>query len=293
MKAFIIGASGLVGSHILSVFKNNGWDVIGTHLNFKTDSTVAFDFSKENLYDFFRKSDFRPDVIIHCAALTNVDFCENNVNASYEGTVLPTTTIVDYCQRNNVKLAFISTDYVFDGKDGPYREDDNVNPLNVYGKHKLACEEFVSKLDRYLILRVTNVYGEESRSKNFISRLIDDANTNVSKELMLPYDQFATPIYAGDIARMTFELTKDNKKGIFHLSSTDYFNRYQLANKVLSYFKNADTIKVVPVKTSNANQAALRPLYGGLLNTKFIEEYPEFTFENVDSFMLKVTKHEL
>jgi dTDP-4-dehydrorhamnose reductase len=293
MVAFIIGASGLVGSHCLSVFKDNGWDVVGTHLNFKTDSTVAFDFSQEDLDDFFRKSNFKPDVIIHCAALTNVDFCENNIDASYEGTVLPTIKIVDYCERNNVKLAFISTDYVFDGKSGPYREDDTVNPLNVYGKHKLACEDLVSKLDQHLILRITNVYGEESRSKNFIARLIDDANNKVVKELKLPYDQFATPIYAGDIARMTFLLTKDNKKGIFHLASTDYFNRFQLANKVLSYFKDTETIKIVPVKTSNANQVALRPLYGGLLNIKFIEEYPEFTFENVDSFMLKVTKHEL
>ncbi|MDQ0637088.1 dTDP-4-dehydrorhamnose reductase [Pedobacter sp. W3I1] len=293
MKAFIIGASGLVGSHCLSVFKNNNWDVMGTHLSFSTDSTIAFDFLKDDLEILFNNSNFQPDVIIHCAALTNVDYCEKNVEESYEKTVLPTEKIVDYCKKNNVKLAFISTDYVFDGANGPYREDAEVNPLNVYGSHKLDCEQLVSTLSDYLILRITNVYGEEKRSKNFISRLIEDLRNNVVKELNLPYDQFATPIYAGDIANMTLKLCEDRKNGIYHLSGTDYYNRFQLASKVLSYFKDNKTLKINSVKTLSVNQAALRPLNGGLLNTKFIEEYPEFTFENVDFFILKVTKHEL
>ncbi|MBT2562748.1 SDR family oxidoreductase [Pedobacter sp. ISL-64] len=293
MKAFIIGASGLVGSHCLSVFKNNNWDVMGTHLNFSTDSTIPFDFSKDDLENLFNKSNFQPDVIIHCAALTNVDYCEKNVEESYEKTVLPTKKIVDYCKKNNVKLAFISTDYIFDGANGPYREDAKVNPLNVYGRHKLDCEHLVSTLSNHLILRVTNVYGEETRSKNFISRLIEDLRNNVVKELNLPHDQFATPIYAGDIASMTLKLCEDHKNGIYHLSGTDYYNRFQLASKVLSYFKDNKTLKINSVKTLSVNQAALRPLNGGLLNTKFIEEYPEFTFENVDFFILKVTEHEL
>lgn len=292
MKVFIVGASGLVGSHCLSVFKKNGWDVLGTHLNFPTDSTVPFNFQTDDLNQFLMDLNFHPDVIIHCAALTNVDYCESNIDESYEKTVVPTSKIVEYCQNKQVCLAYISTDYVFDGESGPYIEGSATQPINVYGKHKLACEEMVSTLDNHLILRITNVYGEEERSKNFISRLIDDLNNNVQKDLSLPYDQFATPIYAGDIARMILRLVVDGKKGIYHFSGTDYYNRFQLATKVLSYFENG-MLSIKPIKTLNSNQAALRPLNGGLLNTKFINEYPEFTFENVDSFILKVLKHEL
>lgn len=293
MKAFIVGASGLVGSHCLSVLKKNGWDVLGTHLNFPTVSTVQFNFLTDDLSQFFIDSNFHPDIIIHCAALTNVDYCENNIDESYEKTVVPTSKIVEYCCNRAICLAYISTDYVFDGKNGPYTEDSVVNPLNVYGKHKLESEELVSTLSNHLILRITNVYGEEDRAKNFISRLIEDLKNNVSKDLNLPYDQFATPIYAGDIARMVLKLVADGKKGIYHFSGTDYYNRYQLAAKVLTYFQNNRVLTIKPVKTLNSNQAALRPLNGGLLNIKFINEYPEFTFENVDSFILKVLTHEL
>ncbi|WP_053058474.1 SDR family oxidoreductase [Pedobacter sp. BMA] len=292
MKAFIVGASGLVGSHCMSVFKDHNWEVLGSHLSFATEHTVPFNFLEDDLEKLFATHSFYPDVIIHCAALTNVDYCENNVDESYEKTVLPTEKIVDYCRLKNVGLAFISTDYVFDGTSGPYREDAKVNPLNVYGKHKLECERLVSTLDTNLVLRVTNVYGEEARSKNFIARLISDLQNNVSKELNLPFDQFATPIYAGDIAKMTLMLIEDNKKGIYHLAGNDYYNRYQLAAKVGSYFSH-NKLHLTPVKTSQSNQAAVRPLNGGLLNIKFLGEYPKFTFENVDSFIFKVTKHEL
>jgi len=293
MKAFIIGASGLVGSHCAKHFRDNNWEVVGTHFSHATDTTVSFDFETTELSDFFKGKDFFPDVIVHCAALTNVDYCENNREESYRKTVLPTIKIVDFCKSANVGLIYISTDYVFDGLFGPYGEDDLVKPLNVYGEHKLDSENLVSKLDKHLILRVTNVFGEEERSKNFIARLIDDLRNKVEKSLKLPFDQYATPIYAGDIAKMSLLLISDNKTGIYHLGGTDYYNRYQLAHKVKSYFNGRETFILTPVSTAIASQTAVRPLMGGLLNKKFIKEYPEFTFENVDSFISKVLTNEL
>jgi len=293
MKIFIIGASGLVGSHCLSFFKSIGWEVLGTHLNFPTDDTEKFNFSSDDVEQFLKDFNFIPDAIVHCAALTNVDYCEHNIEESYSKTVFPTKKIVEYCQRNQTYLAYISTDYVFDGLKGPYTEEAPVNPLNIYGKHKLECEKEVSKLSNHLILRITNVYGEEERSKNFISRLVSDLQNGVQKSLNLPYDQFATPIYAGDIAKMIQRLIEDRKYGIYHLSGSDYYNRYQLAKKILSYFNDYKGLILNPIRTRNSDQVALRPLNGGLLNIKFINEYPEFTFENVDSFLLKVLKDEV
>lgn len=293
MKALVIGASGLVGSHCARYFKDNNWEVIGTHFSYATESTVPFDFETSKFSDFFKQTDFLPEVIVHCAALTNVDYCENNIEESYRKTVLPTIKIVDFCKNENIPLVYMSTDYVFDGLRGPYCEEDQVQPLNVYGEHKLACEKLVSSLAKHLILRITNVFGEEERSKNFIARLVNDLQNKVEKSLQLPFDQYATPIYAGDIAKMSLLLISDNKSGIYHLGGTDFYNRYQLAQKVKSYFKGNETLTLMPVATANAKQTAVRPLMGGLLNKKFIKEYPEFIFENVDSFISKVLTNEL
>jgi len=293
MNIFVVGASGLVGSHCMRVFHNNDWLTLGTHLNYSTSGTVHFDPLVDDLQDFFSAQNFFPDAIVHCAALTNVDFCEHNVDDSYNATVLSTAKIVEFCKAADIPLAYISTDYVFDGKQGPYSERASVNPVNVYGSHKLEAEELVSLLEKKLILRITNVYGEELRSKNFIARLMDDLVQQPEKVLNLPYDQFATPIYAGDIAEMIFLLLRDQKNGLYHLGSSDYYSRYHLAVKVSSYFEKNKSVKLNPVQTINANQAAVRPLNGGLLNHKFINEYPKFQLTNVDSYILKSLKNEL
>jgi len=289
MRVLIVGASGLVGSHCLTQFKLADWEVVGTHLNFATEDTVFFnpEFIGNESEGAFSVRAFMPDVIVHCGALTNVDYCELHSDISEEGTLTPTKHLVAYCKQYGVKLIYISTDYVFDGLSGPYIETAIVNPINVYGKHKLQCEQLTTELSDFIILRITNVYGEEVRSKNFIARLIQSFQTNESKTITLPTDQFATPIYAGDMARLAVLLLKDNKRGIYHIASTDFYTRYQLALKVKSYFPNNTSIQFLGIKTTELNQPAKRPLYGGLLNIKISLEYPQFEFVNIDSFLQK------
>lgn len=293
MKVAVIGASGLVGSHCMNIMSENGIEVLGTHFSFSTENTHYFNALEGNISEYFISKNFQPDLIIHCAALTNVDFCEKHPSESYEQTVAPTLNIVDYCNQFNIKIVYISTDYIFDGIDGPYSEMADVNPINIYGKHKLECELLVSTVKSNLILRITNVYGEEIRNKNFIARLIIQLINNEDKVLDLPKDQYATPIYAGDIAEMILILIKDNREGIYNLSSTDYYSRYQLAKKIKSYFLNNKSVLINPVETINTNQTAKRPLNGGLINNKFSNQYPYFQFTNVDSYIKKSLKNEL
>ena len=287
MKVLIIGASGLVGSHCFNYFKEKEFDVIGTHRNFETNDTYFFDPSFDNCFDFLDEIKFKPDVIIHCAALTNVDYCEDHEDESEKLTVNSTEKIADFCDKRNIKLVFLSTDYVFDGSKGPYVEDDATNPINIYGNHKLKAESIVLKIKDYLIVRVTNVYGEEDRSKNFIAFLLSVIDSKTEKSLSIAQDQFATPVYARDIARMIFLLLLDKKEGVYHLSSTDYYSRFQLANKIKSNYKASDNLIINPARTQNLKQKALRPLRGGLLNIKFSNEYPDFEYTNIDTFICK------
>lgn len=285
MKVFISGASGLVGGNCLKYFKEMGWNVIGSHLSFVTEDTVFYNTLEPDHVDNFDVMTFRPDVIVHCGALTHVDYCEANPEESYEKTVQSTRNLIALSKACHAKFVFISTDYVFDGNNGPYREDAPVNPLSVYARHKLEAEQLsIKELEQTLVLRVTNVYGDEIRNKNFVARIMEQCKEGKKLILKLPYDQFASPANAWDIARAMYVLLKDHKQGIYHIAGSDYMNRVELALRVLSYFPEA-TYDLVPVSTAEMNQPAARPLLGGFVKMKFATEYPDFLFGTIDSYV--------
>lgn len=285
MKVFISGASGLVGGNCLKHFTEQGWNVVGSYYSFKTENTVFYDTLNPGHPDNFDVAAFAPDVIVHCGALTHVDYCETHEEESYQKTVQSTINLIKVAKACNARMVYISTDYVFDGKNGPYREDAPVNPISVYARHKLEAEQLVLKeIPNALVLRVTNVYGNEVRGKNFVARIIDQCKNKQKLTLKLPYDQYASPANAWDIARAMFVLLRDNKQGIYHIGSTDYVNRVELALRVLSYFPGAG-YDMIPVSTEELKQPAARPLLGGFVKMKFSNEYPEFLFGNIDSYV--------
>ncbi|MBL7764721.1 MAG: SDR family oxidoreductase [Chitinophagaceae bacterium] len=285
MKVFISGASGLIGSNCLKYFKVMGWNAVGSYFSYPTSDTVYFDTLNPDHADNFNLSDFQPDVIVHCGALTHVDYCEDHIEESEQKTVHSTKNLIELARRFNSKLVYISTDYVFDGQHGPYHENDTTNPLSVYAKHKLEAEEMVLReLTNCLVLRVTNVYGNEEREKNFVSRIIRQCLNGEKLKLKLPLDQYATPVNAWDVARAMYLLLRDQHLGIFHMASTDWMNRVELALTVLKYFPNAE-YELIAETTEQLQQAAKRPLMGGLQKTRFAQLYPEFLFSNVDDFV--------
>jgi len=289
MKVLIVGASGLVGSNCLLHFKEKEYDVTGTHLSFPYGGTVYYNPLNPADPENINIAESKPEVIIHCAALTNVDYCENNPSESYERTVVSAQNIATIARETGARIIYLSTDYVFDGQSGPYIESDQVHPLNIYGKHKLEAERLVlNQSSANIIIRVTNVYGDEPRGKNFVSRIVTAIRKNERLTLSLPFDQFATPVNALDIARVIHKLLVNQSAGIYHIGSTDYFNRVQLFRKVLQYFPEYDNYQLQVLSTKALIQPALRPLRGGLLSAKFIQENPEFNFTNVDDYLKKI-----
>lgn len=285
MKVLVIGASGLVGGNCMNYFREKGWDVTGTHFGYATASTSYFntlDLGDPKNEDVKK---FKPDVIVHCGALTHVDYCEDHIDESFQKTAVSTHNAVKWAQENGAKFVFFSTDYVFDGKKGFYSEEDEVNPLSVYGKHKLEAEQVVQNSGlEHVIIRITNVYGDEVRGKNFIARLIEVSLSGEKAEWKVPTDQYATPVNAAVLAQALYLLLRDSKTGIYHIGSTDYLNRYQLAMRVKKYFPSENFV-VKGLSTKELNQKADRPLLGGFNNEKFISEYPDFIFSNVDDYL--------
>ncbi len=286
MRFLIIGASGLVGGNALRYLKQQeNVEVLGTHFSFATPETHFFDTLNLDNPNNYPISDFKPTHILHAGALTHVDYCEEHPEESYRQTVQSTINVLQLAKAFSAKVIYVSTDYVFDGKSGPYDEEAIPNPINVYGKHKLKAEQLIQKdSSDHLILRITNVYGDEIRGKNFVSRLIEMAKSGEEVELKLPYDQYATPVNAMDVAKAFFQLCLYGKSGIYHIASTDYMNRVQLTQKVVKHFKNS-RVQVKPFETRALLQKAKRPLQGGLKSAKFLGQNIDFYFASVDDYM--------
>ena len=284
MKILIIGASGLVGGNLFKYLsENTEFEITGTYNNYRLEPFINFDASEKSSWS---KSIVKTkwDIIVHTGALTHVDRCEQEPELSYYLTVKSVHNVCLFASEIGAKLIYISTDYVFDGNSGPYTELDSPNPINVYGKHKLEAENFVkSCLIEYLILRITNVYGDEVRSKNMLSRTISQITTKSNLSITAPFDQYATPVNAHDIAKAILVLINNKKTGIYHIASTDFLNRVQFIQKVNSYFNNV--LNINAVTTEQLNQIAPRPLLGGLIAQKFLNEFPEFCFSNLDSYL--------
>jgi dTDP-4-dehydrorhamnose reductase len=288
MKVFISGASGLLGSNCQRHFIEQGWDVVGSYFSYKTADTVFYNTLEPGHPENFDVTAFAPDVIVHCGALTHVDYCETHEQESYEKTVQSTINLVALAKECNARMVYISTDYVFDGTDGPYTEEAPFNPLCVYARHKLEAEQLTLKeIPGALVLRVTNVYGNEERGKNFVARIVDQCRNKQKLTLKLPYDQYASPANAWDIARAMYLLLRDGKQGVYNIGGTDYMNRVELALRVLSYFPDAE-YDLIPISTEEMKQPAARPLLGGFVKMKFSNEYPEFLFGNIDSYLKSI-----
>lgn len=288
MKILIFGASGLVGGNMFTYFnQKEEITVVGTHFSFETEHTVPFNTLDLDAVTNFDIASFNPDVIINCGALTWVDYCEEHPDESYQKTVVSTINTLKIAEKYQAKYLYIGTDYIFDGKNGPYTELAEVHPLNVYAQHKLEAENLVFKHNPHaLSIRITNVYGNEIRDKNFVSRLFNLAQSGEQHHLKLPYDQYATPVNAADIAKAAYLLLHDNKTGVYNIASTDFVNRMQLAQMVLNVVPNHQ-VSLVPISTRELNPPADRPLVGGLITAKFLAEYPDFIFSNVNDFLIK------
>ena len=294
MKILVIGASGLVGGACYNLLsRKDGNQVTGTYRSFSpANRQLKFlDSADTNSLEILNEP---WEVVIHTGALTNVDLCEQEPEKSYQETFLSTKIIIEKLKDNKrVHFIYISTDYVFDGVSGPYREDSETNPVNVYGRHKLETEMMIlAELSNSAAVRITNVYGEEARNKNYVARLINQLQNNEKFEIKVPVDQFATPIYSYDVARVIELIIEKGLTGIFHAAGSDYFNRYQLVKKVLEYFPS-DKVTVTSLPTSEFQQKAVRPLKGGLLCTRIYEESPDFLFANLDDYLKKNFQNKL
>lgn len=262
MKHMIIGASGQVGSAIYgSAGAERKSEVLGTWRTKPAHGLRKLDITdRSRVFRLVR--DFSPDVIYHCAALTNVDRCQQEVDESFRVNVLGTHNIIDAANRVGARLVFLSSDYIFDGDDGPYSETDAPNPLSVYGFHKVLGENIVAtSCHDYLIVRSTVVFGWEEIGKNFVIRLRQKLSQK--QYVKVPSDQIGTPTYNRSLSNVILELTRNGAHGVYNVAGTSSISRYDFALQAARIF-GLDPRLIVPVTTAKMEQPARRPLKAGL-----------------------------
>ena len=254
MKYFITGGSGLLGERLAAVANDND-ELTLVHNSNPSEKTIKCDITNEKeVMDVVEKEN--PDVIIHCAAMTNVDLCEDETELAYKVNGDGTGFLAKAANNIDAKIIYVSTDFVFDGQRGYYKEDEKVNPLGIYAKSKYDGEVQLAKYsDNWAIARVSVLYGWHSRL-NFTTWVIDQLRQK--NEINIVTDQINSPTLADNAAEAIFKIAQKNKNGVFHTAGNDAINRFDFTRKIADAFDLDDSL-INPTTSEQFVQKAPRP----------------------------------
>lgn len=292
----ITGSNGLLGQHLIKrLIETTEHTIVATGRG-----VCRLPFEISDLYDYFTlditdgvaANDFilshQPDVIIHGAAMTQPDPCELNKIECWNVNVTATGFLTDAANKINARFIYISTDFVFDGVSGPYKETDEPGPVNYYGSSKLAAEKVVmeSKL-HWSIVRTVLVYGNILVGNR--SNIITWAKDNLSqgKPIKVVSDQWRTPTYVEDLAKGILLVLEKNAEGIYHISGEDGMSPYDMAKATADYL-HLDKSLMSKVNADTFTQPATRPLKTGFVIDKAKKElgYQPISFKEALKLML-------
>ena len=273
-KVLVTGSNGLLGQKIIySLIERKDIDLLASSKGLNRLITksgyryVDLDITKnEEVKKVFENEN--PDAVINCAAMTNVDYCEENQDSCWEINVKAVENLAKSCEVSKSHLLHLSTDFVFDGKSGPYTENDKPNPLHFYAKSKLKSEEIVKKImTNWTIARTIIIYGitdNMSRSNIVLwaKKEIENGNT-----INVVNDQLRSPTLAEDLAKGCISIIDKSAFGLYHLSGPKTYSILDLVHKVADFY-NLDKSLILPVTSASLNQSATRPLSTGFDITK-------------------------
>jgi dTDP-4-dehydrorhamnose reductase len=291
MKILVTGSSGLIGSQltkdlsktetVFSVY-NTSIPLYGIPVNL--DLTQPEQISKV-------LDEIHPDVILHLAALVDVDKCQENYELSYGINTKPTQIISEFAEKNNIFLIYVSTDYVFDGQYGLRKESDLPNPQTIYGKTKLEGEHIIkNSKNPWCIVRTSTPFGVHNKKKSFLVWVTE--SLLAGKEIQIVDDQFTSPVYIPHFSEMLQEIISKKITGLFHLSGNTRISRYDLA-VLLAQKLGLNTKLIIPTKIEYMNWNTPRPFDCSLDSTKIsslLETKPKEISETINLFISDLKK---
>ena len=263
-KILVTGAFGQLGTSLCKVLSNKSILATGRIIT-STEKYRCMELditNQKNVEELIHN--YKPDIIIHLAAMTDVDGCEKDPEIAFDINVKATENLLNNFRG---KFIYISTDYVFDGEAGPYSEDDKVNPVSVYGKTKLYGENLIQESDiDWVILRSNIIFSYNDRTKaSFVNWVV---NSLKRKQIItVVNDQWNNPTWTNDLANVISMIIEKNISGLYHYGGGDFLNRLEFAKMIASAF-SLDRELIKPITTPELNWLAQRPLKSGLYTNK-------------------------
>lgn len=284
MRILVIGGSGLVGSHVLAAARQAGHEVVGTFHQQAQSGLVPLACGDAAQFETLLDR-HQPEAVVHAAGWTWVDGCEDDPARAMRENAEEPIALARRCTAAGVRFAYFSTSYIFDGTRGPYTEEDEPGPVNVYAQSKLAGERGVLEATsgRALVPRVICVYGAEARRKNFAWQVLGAMRDG--RVLTLPVDQRGNPSYAGDLGRWLVGLLERGATGVWHLAGPDpECTRPAWAERLVESFRACGvqphpSFSLRGVTTVELKQKALRPLHAGMWTRKLGAADPAVSFQ--------------
>lgn len=274
MKILITGSNGLLGQKLVyALRRQDAIECIATargenRIREKSGYTFAtLDLTnREDVLNTIHR--FKPDCIIHTAAMTNVDACELDPEGCERNNVDAVKYLLEACAGTSIHFIDISTDFVFDGENGPYRETDTIGPLSVYARSKAEAERLVQQSGLpWAILRTMIIYGvtDDAQRSNVV--LWTKSSLEQGKDINVINDQFRGPTLAEDLADACIQAALRKAQGIYHVSGREVLSILDIANTVADYF-GLDKKHIHPITTASLKQPATRPLKTGFIIEK-------------------------
>lgn len=277
-KILITGSNGLLGTALLKQLHDKNFFVIAAskshnrndidepHYNY-CELDIA---NEQNWMDVLTVE--RPDIIIHAGAMTQVDECELNRDKCYDINYKGTVYGLRAAEKFSKHFIYVSTDFVFDGLKGSYKEEDDCAPVNWYGHCKLLAESVISGAEiPWAIVRTCLVYGKKTTGgrDNIITWI--KSKLEAGEKIKVVNDQWRTPTYIGDLANGIISIAEKRARGVFHISGKDLLTPYQMAIETARYL-GLDESLIEKVNADTFTQPAKRPLKTGFIIEKAVKE---------------------
>ncbi len=261
MKVLVTGANGMLGQDLCPILEDIGAFVIETDAD-------NLDITDEKLVED-AISQVKPDIVIHCAAYTNVNAAEEDLQTALLVNEKGAENVAKACKKQDCLMVYISTDYVFDGtSEKPYKPEDKTNPINAYGLTKLKGEEAVQKnCDKYYITRTSWLYGHHG--KNFVETMLSMAE---KPELKVVDDQIGCPTWTVELSNGILKLIGAQKPyGIYHICGSGFTSWYGFAKEI--FLQTGLAVNLKPCATDEFPSPAKRPKYSVMDNDKICRDW--------------------
>jgi len=287
MRILVTGSNGLLGQKLIKLLSNKSdIELLATSKGAnRVSNKEGYRYQSLNITNQQEVNTifeaFKPTAVINTAAMTNVDGCEDDKELCWDLNVNALKYLIEASKKHNTHLIHLSTDFVFDGEAGPYKETDQPNPLSYYGKSKYEAEKLIQASNiKWAIARTIIVYGvAENMSRSNIVLWAKDALAK-GNPLTIVDDQFRSPTLAEDLAMGCWLIAEKQAEGIYHLSGKDNLSVLDLVYAVADFYGH-DKSNITPISSASLNQRAKRPPKTGFILDKAINdlEYSPCSFK--------------